>query len=832
MAAIPKDDELTELDVVPDSVHLPMEIAEMLLRVADAVDAVDDTDDTAFNSVDSRLNTSVLNMFEVSLANMGDFLRSFIMMTDGSPLSHKRTGFGSLIVSMIGVLIGSGYGSRFTPSVGLQVVEAILALYCCWMVRTSNAKFAESDTRLFQVDADGGGLSLTPFDVLPVSTSLPDDTIAHSYQRKQEILQRQKDTSPPLPPDWRFSYSQKGEVISIAIDHMTLVFEKWKTYKKHVGPSGKKIGSEFFSLTIPPETTLNGLKSFATGFTVYRFNEEESKGVTKGVVITDLLVLRPCGAQFNKKVKLYLSHTGIQSIGSSMAVLYEPSSSPGAFVATPTKYQDDCSFDVRGCAGMEAKLFSSCIEINTSHFCKVFACLFNCKGHVFRAMAFEKHKSDSYKVLDLYFTSNRVEHVKVVEDHCAGRSQLLNENARIYFSSTHNKLTVAPPAGWEHVQKNSLVLRNSELMDTKSNCQKFCNRTIILERKSEEEEKQDFLVIVNLTGKKTNCCLALSKSADVVDAVMSPSLATEKELWSIPVVSENTSLGYAKFETNNFGPERLSEADVCIVSVSNMEREEIRNVLEHVANEKTTGVRIEDAAGNVKREGCVVKWAPWKERRPIRLALFQQAKTGRNEVSQLLHDIAQLEPGLVAMVGVCTGADDKVNPGDLLVPLQLQAISEIVGGDREMSQEPTVVQLNSKMKVLVTGAAACMEEYDWEKFLPNPWKGRPPIPPSDLEGKVLLHLNGQENSMTARDIAGALEIEAEWVKEAVQKLLEAGCLSEIRGKTSSKCLKLARSSLMRKLVMRLTDDDRDCLLIPYWPLTCPAKLSTLMTYGK
>eukprot|EP00118_Oscarella_pearsei_P019951 m.214806 g.214806 ORF g.214806 m.214806 type:complete len:622 (+) comp39819_c0_seq32:51-1916(+) len=233
-------------------------------------------------------------------------------------------------------------------------------------------------------------------------------------------------------------------------------------------------------------------------------------------------------------------------------------------------------------------------------------------------------------------------------------------------------------------------------------------------------------------------------------------------------------------------PAPLDQADVCIVMAMDIEREQTKQVLEYVADKKTEQMSIVDDSGKVKRECRAVDWTfmgkgPLTLRKgplTLRVALFQQAKMGSSEASQLVNDIAQLKPALIAMVGVCAGAENKVKAGDLLAPLELQIVSGKVRENGEMDRQPTIAQLRSEMKKLVSGAAANMDPYAWKECLPDK---RLLIAPCDFQDKILWYLRNKDEGITAKEIMnleGFGDVEAEWVEEAVEKLLDAGQLTK------------------------------------------------------
>eukprot|EP00118_Oscarella_pearsei_P019955 m.214829 g.214829 ORF g.214829 m.214829 type:complete len:373 (+) comp39819_c0_seq42:126-1244(+) len=261
---------------------------------------------------------------------------------------------------------------------------------------------------------------------------------------------------------------------------------------------------------------------------------------------------------------------------------------------------------------------------------------------------------------------------------------------------------------------------------------------------------------------------------------------------------------------------RLDRADVCIVTAVDIEREQTKQVLEYVADKKTEQMSIVDDSGKVKRECRAVDWTfmgkgPLTLRKgplTLRVALFQQAKMGSSEASQLVNDIAQLKPALIAMVGVCAGAENKVKAGDLLAPLELQIVSGKVRENGEMDREPTIAQLRSRMKVLVSGAAANMDPYAWQEFLPDQWRDCPLRAPSNFQDKILCCLKDEDKGMTAKDMTklkGFENVKTEWVTEAVEKLLDEGHLQK-EGKRQGKDI-VRVSDKGRTYIMENIDED-------------------------
>eukprot|EP00118_Oscarella_pearsei_P023666 m.286368 g.286368 ORF g.286368 m.286368 type:complete len:942 (+) comp40691_c0_seq78:361-3186(+) len=338
----------------------------------------------------------------------------------------------------------------------------------------------------------------------------------------------------PLTPPER-------EVILVEFQGMVLKFRKMEMLEKNVGPRGAKIRSEFSSLTIPEEAFCEERESVHLGFTVYAFDEEESEGVLEDTVVTDLLVFHPCGESFTKDVTVNLSHDGLLWRGAPVALLYEPQQE-GSFDATWIPYGSEAYSAVRGCPGMNANVDPNSIEVNMRHFCKFFACLFHCKGHKFRILAYGRSLKMASKTIDIHFTSCRSRHVEVVKSCYKGLSMIAEDNVFLYFSrGTRNKLNAVLNAvhdspGWIQTGEKALEnpLDERELKKAKRVPGQFCTRTLMLE-KIKTDAVEDLQIGIHITGEKTNCWFTLVIPADTFLSVAAAEGLLQREVNALEI---------------------------------------------------------------------------------------------------------------------------------------------------------------------------------------------------------------------------------------------------------------------------------------------------------
>ena len=241
-------------------------------------------------------------------------------------------------------------------------------------------------------------------------------------------------------------------------------------------------------------------------------------------------------------------------------------------------------------------------------------------------------------------------------------------------------------------------------------------------------------------------------------------------------------------------PTPIDAVDVCVLTAVDVENEEAKRALENVCGEPFTG-RVVDSKGSLLRDCLVFEWQPHDTCRKLKLALFQQSSMGSAEASQLVHDVSMVKPVLIAMVGVCAGAPDKVEAGDVLTPFKLQVASGKVKSDGEIEHEPELAMLGDQIKRIVSGAKSAMaNEYEWKRFMPD---SKQPVPPNDLQDAILraVSAKGDDAKATSSEIfqwlEGAVEVQKEWVEQAVQRMLELGHLKNVDKRRGENVVALA-----------------------------------------
>eukprot|EP00118_Oscarella_pearsei_P018989 m.198750 g.198750 ORF g.198750 m.198750 type:complete len:424 (+) comp39562_c0_seq55:869-2140(+) len=328
---------------------------------------------------------------------------------------------------------------------------------------------------------------------------------------------------------------------------MVMNFKILKTVDIDVSPTGAAVESDFFSLTVPAGAISAEEKNVRLGFTIYTFDEATSEGVQETVAVTDLLVLHPCGATFRKEVAVKFNHTvGSLDSNSSIILFYEPPNR-GSFLPTWVPYQQDSYFNIEGATGMKSRLHSSSIQIDTLHFCKFFACIFGCRGHVFRVLAFERPGKENSKTIDVHFTSCREKYVNAVKSCCKGLTPLVNSNATLHFSRLHPTQIVinSVSPGWTRTTEDTFrsILDSRELKKAKSVPEKFCTRTLILERDDENALRQgdeELRVVIHIKGGETDSWLVLQKLSDDAAASLlhdEPQASLDRQLTGREIVN-------------------------------------------------------------------------------------------------------------------------------------------------------------------------------------------------------------------------------------------------------------------------------------------------------
>ena len=326
---------------------------------------------------------------------------------------------------------------------------------------------------------------------------------------------------------WRLQDSSESDdstaVIALEFRGMTLKFKKAQTLQEDIGEAGGVIASESFTVTIPPGAIVG--RTLRTGFTVYEYQPKESENADHDAEVTDMIVLHPCGTKFAKKVEIRMKF--YDCFQSETCLLYE---GPKDGIFSGTFFVDRSAFTSSTIAldvGMTASLSPSSIDISTKHFCKLFACLFGCAGHCYRAMAFgrwAKGDSPHSATIDLHFTSSKLLYVDYVDRCNKGFPLLLNCNVTIFYSPP--KLfcvfqsdpvylpieleVVAISPGWKLISTPPKNIHKQELTQAKKSPSKYCSRSFTLKR--EDTYAEDPWLEVQLTGgKKTDCLLTLKE---------------------------------------------------------------------------------------------------------------------------------------------------------------------------------------------------------------------------------------------------------------------------------------------------------------------------------
>ena len=321
-------------------------------------------------------------------------------------------------------------------------------------------------------------------------------------------------------------------VIALNFNYMTLIFRKTQTLLKDIGEAGGEIASESFTVAIPPGAIVD--RTLRTGFTVYEYQPEESKNVHDDTEVTDIIVLHPCGTKFAKNVKIRMNYNSSRQ--SDISLLYE-GPDVGVFYTTLLHYSfvmvnRNVDYEAErplrlghDGAEMTAKLSPSSIDMSTTHFCKLFACLFGCAGHCYRPLAFGRWiKGESLRTatIDLHFTSSKSSYVDYVERCNKGLPQLLKDyNVMLFFSQSDPirlAITRISP-GWELISTPPKGIPKRELTQAKKSPSKYCSRSFTLKRE-DEDANNPWLEVQLSGGKKTDCLLTLKEytSSPVVRA--------------------------------------------------------------------------------------------------------------------------------------------------------------------------------------------------------------------------------------------------------------------------------------------------------------------------
>ena len=326
---------------------------------------------------------------------------------------------------------------------------------------------------------------------------------------------------------WRLQDLSESEdstaVIALEFRGMTLIFKEAQTLQEDIGEAGGVIASESFTVTIPPGAIVG--RTLRTGFTVYEYQPEESKNADDdtddGAEVTDMIVLHPCGTKFAKNVEIRMKF--YDCFQSETCLLYEGPKDgifSGMFFDRPAFTSPTITLDV----GMTASLSPSSIDISTKHFCKLFACLFGCAGHCYRALAFgrwARGDSPHSATIDLHFTSSKLSYVNHVERCNKGWPQLLKDfNVRLFFSRSDPimlKITRVS-SGWELISTPPREIPKQELTQAKKSPSKYCSRSFSLKRIFKVDDP--WLEVQLTGGKKTDCLLTLKEyiSSPVVRA--------------------------------------------------------------------------------------------------------------------------------------------------------------------------------------------------------------------------------------------------------------------------------------------------------------------------
>ena len=288
---------------------------------------------------------------------------------------------------------------------------------------------------------------------------------------------------------------------------MTLKFTRTQTVEEDVDELGSKIECYGFSLTIPPGAVEGS--AVRLGFTVYEYQPEASEGVEDDCLITDILVLHPCGTRFAKDVAITFNTTCNTS--ESATLLYETQET-GFFVPFSLKAPQSTL-----CDGDTVKRCLPFVDIYTKHFCKSIFAFFCGAGHCYHALAFGRWtKGESLRVIktatiDLYFTSTK--YTDLVERCNKGMSELLNRNATIYFPKK-GRFTLAVNrtfSDWKLESSALMSIEKQELSEAMKNSSKFCKRTFKL-KKMVTDAKEPRLEVRLTDGEKTDCTFILNES--------------------------------------------------------------------------------------------------------------------------------------------------------------------------------------------------------------------------------------------------------------------------------------------------------------------------------
>ncbi|XP_065844440.1 uncharacterized protein [Oscarella lobularis] len=243
-------------------------------------------------------------------------------------------------------------------------------------------------------------------------------------------------------------------------------------------------------------------------------------------------------------------------------------------------------------------------------------------------------------------------------------------------------------------------------------------------------------------------------------------------------------------------PTPIHNVDVCVLTAVDVENKEAKRALEKVCGAPPFSGRVADSKGSLLRDCLVFEWQPHDTSKKLKLALFQQSSMGSAEAALLVHDVSTLKPVLMAMVGVCAGAPDKVEAGDVLTPYEVQVAWGKVTGDGEIEHDPKLAPLGNKIKRIVSGAkSATVDEYEWKRFMPD---SKQPVPPNDLQDAILraVRAKGDDAKATSSEIfqwlEDADEVQKEWVEQAVQRMIELGHLKNVDKRRGEDVVALAK----------------------------------------
>eukprot|EP00118_Oscarella_pearsei_P019573 m.208664 g.208664 ORF g.208664 m.208664 type:complete len:510 (+) comp39712_c2_seq53:45-1574(+) len=244
-----------------------------------------------------------------------------------------------------------------------------------------------------------------------------------------------------------------------------------------------------------------------------------------------------------------------------------------------------------------------------------------------------------------------------------------------------------------------------------------------------------------------------------------------------------------------------SSVDLCLVTAVPTEFEAIRAVFEHVTKQPMKeamyeGPGVQPGAPPRRLSGLTVDWDDYfpDKSRPLKIALLLQDEMGTADASKTVHFISVTElksAKVVAMAGVCAGAEDKeVHLGDLLMPIKIakEAGKQKSGG---YSADAHFRELDEGMKnVAKMAAAAAGNRYPWKHEIPEDVRNLPS--PSLLLDTILakvmeLERKAMSPPMTKGQIIDDIfKDHPEWKSKKLKKRVVASAMDKLMVASSQK----------------------------------------------